>query len=79
MQASAQTQSGISPAAPSSPAKSMPLSKALNSYRSVLQTLWFLADPQYCDLAVEDTDTVCADCIELCLSVCIRGTKGGEK
>lgn len=58
MQASAPRQAGISPVVPNISAKSMLLSKAFNSYRSVLQTQWFLADPLCCDPALEDRGTV---------------------
>lgn len=58
MQASTKRQTGILPTAPNITAKSMSLCTALNSYRSALQTLWFLAGPVYCDPAMEDT-SVC--------------------
>lgn len=56
----------------------MPLCKALNSYRSVLQTQWFLADPVFGEPAVEDTGTVCVS-VCVCVFVSLRGANGGGK
>lgn len=74
-QASAQRQAGISPNAPDITAKSMPSSKAFNSYRSVLQTQWFLADPACCD----PCSGWCWHCMCKCVFVCAFVWDGGKK
>ena len=76
-QASAQRQAGISPNAPDITAKSMPSSKAFNSYRSVLQTQWFLADPACCDPCSGWCWHCMCKCVFVC--VCVFVWDGGKK
>lgn len=71
MQASAQRQAGISPNAPDITAKSMPSSKAFNSYRSVLQTQWFLADPACCDPCSGWCWHCMCKCVFVCVCICL--------